>query len=501
MDTPTTVDRVFKFGCRPPREHALALQLLGQASNYADDLRRAYNDHKRARRSLLEERDGVHAHVLDWHYEQLKAALRRAREAGRRGHLLDAGTYWLVDAAMQQADKASGLDPIQREPWDATGRVGAAIQSVTQFPAATWAHPRVALTAADGRRHAELTIRVGTLAEGRSITWPVKLHRPFPPGAVVKQVAVQRVRVGHRYRWEALVTVCHEAGHPDHEARGMVGVDIGWRSEGERATRVATHDGDGGAGALLIDTAAAYAYCDAVRGYRDLAFNQVKDHIAGTRIAGGEHARLWKDKARARDVARRGGAGDLGIAMWVERDKHLEDIECGVRARAVRRRLDAFRCYADALAKRYKVVVFEDMPMLDWVGEAETAPMERRRSLAALSLLQLTITHRFGPGRVDWVPTEYTTRTCSACGVVRGAGVGPAVVWTCECGVAHHQDENAAIILRRLGERWSAGGNPTRARVRKSRKKKGEYGKDAVATGDERRMVVTARKPLDNAAE
>jgi hypothetical protein len=316
---------------------------------------------------------------------------------------------------------------------------------------------------------------------------------------------MQRVRVGHRFRWEALVTIAFDEAsrraESDAGAAGVVGVDVGWRAEGPRRQRVATHAGsDGGRGVLTIDVLDAFEYADGVRSIRDGVFDDAKDHVVREAIPGGEHARLWRDKERMVRLAER--TGRLGPAWWYKVDKHLEDIECGVRTRAIRRRLDAFRVYADRLARRYRILVLEDMPMSAWVGEAETSARERRRSTAALSLLQDALAHRFGPDRVHWEPSMHTTRRCSECGFVQPEGAGPAAEMVCaSCGVVHHQDENAAENLRQLGERWIDGGNPPRARSRRAPRGRGKKGADGIATGDRERMEVTARRTIGEAAE
>jgi hypothetical protein len=469
------------------------LQLLGQAWLYEDDLRRAYNAHSRAIRELFVEGDES-AHVREWLYLQHKTTMRTLRKS--RGHLLDCGTYWLIEAAMLQASKASGLDPIRARPWDGSGRIGAAIQSVDQFPAAEWAHKRVSLSAPDAKGHALLSIVIGELKTARTITWPVKIHRPLPPDAVVKQVAVQRTRNGHRFRWDATITIAYEDTRDDSSATGVVGVDIGWCYASLFGTRAAT---DSAGGEALSDTRESFEYADAVRGTRDRYFDAVKKYVKGAGLEGAEHAHLWKNKARMHNLAKR--TADLGPAWWAYRDRHLEDIECGVRSRAVRRRTDTYRRYADSLAKRFRVVALEDMPMLDWVGEGKTHAKERKRSMAALSELQNAIVQRFGPGRVDWVPCAYTSRTCSACGVDSGL-LKPQEFWTCTaCGAVHQRDYNAAVNIRANSERWIGAGNPVRARKRKAKKGKGKGKADAIRTIGEGPIVATPREPLSNAAE
>jgi hypothetical protein len=508
MNEDGRVDRVYRYGCTwAPKNEALAVQLLGQASNYREDLRRIYNDRSRAVRELYGVKDDEHAQVVAYLDDLRLARIRDARR--RRGHLLDAGTYWLVEASVLQAAKTSGLDPIRAQRFDLTGRIGAAIQSVDKFPADAWTHKRVSLGPASDRKVAELSIVVGNLAEQRTITWPVKIDRPMPRGAIVKQVAMQRIRVGHRFRWEALITLSFDPAERTSRSRGVVGVDrpeqavvgidVGWRSLPGGEQRVAVHRGsDGSGGELRTDAIEAFEYADGVRSIRDRVFDDAKRFVHAEGLA--EHALLWRDKERMRRLAER--SGHLGPAWWNRVDRHLEDIECGVRTRAVRRRLDGYRVYADRLARTYRYVALEDMPMQDWVGKADGAKKERRRSTAAISLLQSCILQRFGAERVLWVLAVDTSRWCSDCGEVRAEGVGPALEWTCAvCGVVHDQDANAAENLRTLGERLIAEGKAGTARTRRSAKRKPIQRGDGIATGDERAMTVTPRDPVVEAAE
>ena len=522
------VNRVHLCGCRRPDNEALALQLLGQAWLYREDLRKVHNAYKaRAKARWEAEREASHVQAFDAHAaavdevghvqaflrstmwrdrsEDKNAEIRAIR--GARGHLLDAGTYWLVEEAMAVADKAAGLSPIRSVPFDGTGRIGVAIQSTSQFAAAdTFTHSRVTLVRNPSKpQYHLLSIKVGPLAEERSIVFPLKLDRPFPQGSTVKRIAIQRVRTGHRFSWQALFTLAQDPVSRDANAQGHVGIDVGWRREPGERMRVATHDGVGGAGgergSLLIDTLRSFQYSDAVRGFRDDAFAAACSYAKETGIVGAEHATQWRDKSRLHRLAAKHPT-DLGLAWWRLRDRHLEDIECQGRAKAIRRRLDVFRVYADALAKRFRVAVLEDMPMQVWVGEGETSTRERSRSVAALSILQNVITHRFGAGRVVWVPAKDSTRTCSVCGEIKTEEVGPQPEWTCEgCGTSHHQDENAAIVLRRRGERVNGGETGGGARTRKAPKRQAEKKRNAkqkrVTEGAER----TAREPAVNAAE
>lgn len=520
-DANAYVDLVYQYGalgqCSEPR---LALQLLGQEWNYREDLRRAYNAERRIMRelyALLRTGDEAH-HVLAYERserrERLNARLRDVR--ARRGHLIDHGTYWLVEDAMVQSNKRTeGVDPIRKHDWDETGRIGAAIMSSERFlvmaegPAETprdslITHKRVTLSAPNDRRLATVTIAVGEAKERRTISWTIKLARPLPPRSIVKRIAMTRDRNGHRFRWRMLVTLAVPVDlrpyNNDDGAKGVVGVDVGWRLEEGRSMRVATANDALGSFSLVTDTLDAFEYADAVRGIRDVVFEQATEYVASAGIPGGEHARLWRDKSRMRRLAER--TQTLGANMWLRRDRHLEDIECGVRQRAIRRRLDNFRVFAARLAGQYRYVALEDMRMSSWVGEAETHRKERVRSAAALYLLQHCLAERFGPDRVLWIDPANTSRTCAACGLVRGETVGPNVHWTCAgCAATHHQDENAAEVIRRIGERLIDEGKAVTARTRKAATKKAKRPIDGVATGDTERMVITPREPSRNAAE
>lgn len=504
------VDRVFKFGCRAPKEPELAEQMLGQAWLYREDLRRVFNENKRSVRMLIASGDDA-SHVLNYEHELLNARIREKRSV--RGHLIDAGTYWLIEADILRASKANKLDPIRQQLFDGTGRIGAAIQSIHQFPVSDWPlnkNKRVQLSEPNEKKHALLTIFVGEMSDRRSVSWPIKLHRDWPEDAIVKQVAVQCTRTGHRFRWTAIVTLCYEKVRERSYAPGsVVAVDIGWRNEAERGLRVATHDAADDTGELFVDVLtdstnahgkrmSDFLRSDSVRAIRDDLFDIAKEYVTEKELPGAEFARLWKNKDRLRRLL---PLQDEEVQRWHERDKHLEDIECGQRSRGIRRRLDSFRRYADKLAKAYQYLALEDMPIEKWVGKGATRKLERQRSAAALGLLQLILIQRFGADRVDWVPSTYSSTTCSECGVVRSESVGPAVYWQCECGKEHHQDVNAARILRARCERWIGEENPLRARKRKAAKKGPKPGERDIAKKTRKKVMVTSRKGVSEAAE
>lgn len=507
------IDRAYKFGCRTPDNERLALQLLGQAFHYRSDLTHVENTFRRelkeaqyfvdddshivewlkflrdaqiraastvtAKRSaskhFYEQFKALrtvcddNAHVIAWIYEKRHAGKREVRAKEHRGHLVDHGTYWLIEEAHAKSVETTPLrDRVLTTRWDGSGVIGAAIASNTKFSAAgKWTHGRVRLSEPDQKGYATLAIGVGPASAMQWISWPIKLHREFPDGAIVKRVAVQRVRNGSRFRWEALVTVAIPDVERDENAVGVVGLDIGWRLEGSRGMRVATYAGDDDVGALFTDVLESFYYADEVKSTRDKHFDEAKLYAKQKGLKNTAHAEQWRDKDRLRRLA----THDFGVAWWAYRDKHLEDIESGVRARAIRRRTDQYRKFADTLAKKYQYLALEDMFMSDWVNEGDTHAKERVRTTAALSLLQTTLVQRFGKERVCWIPPAFTSRTCHSCNHIRETGIGAASHWTCDnCGVEHQRDENAANVIRRHCEQWLADGNPVRARKSKPAK-------------------------------
>ena len=81
---------------------------------------------------------------------------------------------------------------------------------------------------------------------------------------------------------------------------------------------------------------------------------------------------------------------------------------------------------------------------------------------------------------------------------MKDEAVGKEARWVCEgCNTEHHQDENAAIVLRRRGERLSGdgmGGGARTAPKRKGKKKKvtEEMSKEKVGIGASREAHANA---------
>lgn len=168
-----------------------------------------------------------------------------------------------------------------------------------------------------------------------------------------------------------------------------------------------------------------------------------------------------------------------------------------IHARAANLRRDVLHKATTALAQRHQVIVVEDLhvagmsrrkPCAGKGGRglnralADAAPAELRRQLAYKTTWygsQMVVAGR-------WYPSS---KTCSACGVVKTKLTLAERCWTCDgCGAGHDRDLNAATNLARLSEHAesvegrSAGSGPVAGRgaIRKTSPPPG-----AAAGGDE----------------
>lgn len=455
------ITKVFQYGCRAPRDdiqETRAIQLLGQAANYADDLRRAYNVD---RRDLSHKRED--AHVIVWsrqpeRREDRNARIRAARAA--RGALVDWGTYSLVEEAVLQSAKRTAVgDRLRAHPrvWDGQGRIGAFVSSSNKPKVeqdGSVHHGRITMTAPDAKGYALLAVVVGPAKTGTRIVWPIKVHRPLPVGATIDRVAVQRVRNGWRYRWEALFTVTYESAQtprPSGVATMMLSTIPG---TGHVADVLLP---DGRTFAITHDVADSMRYSDSVRSTRDQHFDIAKALASERYRTEQQHPEMWRDKSRLARLALR--ENDADLEWWRYRDRHLEDIESGVRQRSERRRLDAYRVAAARIAAACSVLVLEDIrPTLATRGE------NREANYDALGELHCTLADKTS---LCWMPPEYTSLT----------------------------------DLRDAGENWIAEQGTVRARTSKPVKRKAEPYQAPNAGTEHGYEVEGARKPLANAAE
>ncbi len=121
-------------------------------------------------------------------------------------------------------------------------------------------------------------------------------------------------------------------------------------------------------------------------------------------------------------------------------------------AKAANRRLDAIHAFTSGIVKNYQRIAVGD------VSSLKLAKTRMAKSVldAGWGMLKTQLQykgHRAGRS-VEIVNERNTTRACFSCGQHTGpSGLRQLVVreWTCECGVTHDRDTNAARNILRLG--------------------------------------------------
>lgn len=333
------------------------------------------------------------------------------------------------------------------------------------------------------RRRAGRGVVVARCGRDAHIVLPVQVHRPLPPDADVTQVQVSRRRVAGRYR----VTVQVTARLPQPTTRELgptVGVNIGWRSLGDRGLRVATVEStaplpppprrlDGivsvsGRHAEVVMPDGwrdVWARTDAVRSRRDLAVDVLRGQViaalpvAGVDVTAGDVAR-WRSPRRFARLAASWPAGHplAGVLeAWRRHDRHLWEWEANERDQIVARRRDAWRCVAAWLCASAAVVAVESTDVAELSAarpgdDPQTVRARAQRQVAAPgelreSIVAAAVARGVRVARVD--PAGVTV-THAACGETLADRSAPArrVMVHCEtCGVDYDQDVNAARLI------------------------------------------------------
>jgi putative transposase len=302
--------------------------------------------------------------------------------------------------------------------------------------------PRIGFPRFRSRRRPRVSCRFTTGAirvqDGTHVVLPrvgrVKTHEPAK--TLLDKVTAGQARIlsatvsfdGRRWYCAFTVEVQRHLARPAHvgldRAHSVIGVDLGVR---DMLVAAATD------GAVLARVPAPKPLAAAQARLRSLQRKAARQ-IGPDRRTGQRASRRWR-----RTQARIGR----------------------VHGRAANLRRDTLHKATTALAQRHQVIVVEDLyvtgmsrrkPGAGRGGRglnraiADAAPAELRRQLAYKSTWygsRLVVADR-------WYPSS---KTCSACGVVKAKLALAERTWTCDgCGALHDRDVNAAINLARLSE-------------------------------------------------
>jgi hypothetical protein len=381
-----------------------------------------------------------------------------------------------------------------------------------------------------------LWIRVGS--EGNLPVWaqfPMQMHRPLPPRAVIKRATVSRRMRGPRAEWSVEITLDTSLS-PRREScgTGTVAANLGWRAvdDGLRVATWVAGNGERGEIVLTHSVIGAIRKPEDLRETRDRAFNTERDRLvawlAKPRPLGSprpawleEAAKTladWRSEARLTALWRRWCAarfdGDVEgfepLAAWRYHDHHLWCWETSQRVSSLRYRREVYRCAAAALARRFETLIVEDTDYRPIArrtrmesDQPDIADARSNRYLAAPGDLRMILEHAFRVrgGYAERVDAARITMTCHACGSLERFDQVNVMTHTCgACGMHWDQDVNAARnLLARHGERPD--GEQETAVSRASKKQAGKWAKRKAAKAMREVEKEGARNPVDKAAE
>lgn len=174
-----------------------------------------------------------------------------------------------------------------------------------------------------------------------------------------------------------------------------------------------------------------------------------------------ELARRWREEGVSPKHQKMYGE----FEAWRYHDFHLYSWEADQAKKSKRRRKDLYRNFAAQLSRKYKVLILEDFKLNriaeneDIDEDAKNASAASNRHMVAPNEMRSCLVNAFNRcGEVVEVDPCDSTRTCHVCGVVNTWDQATELEHRCTaCGSLWDQDDNAAVILRRRGERLIAG--------------------------------------------
>ncbi len=149
---------------------------------------------------------------------------------------------------------------------------------------------------------------------------------------------------------------------------------------------------------------------------------------------------------------------DLGIAQRAKNKKRVKAIHAKIK----NRRVDALHKYSRKLVNENAAIFIGN------VSSQKLVKTKMAKSVldAGWSTLKTLLEYKSAHAGIvfEEINESYTTQTCSCCGSRQNSPKGRAGLgireWTCECGVTHDRDVNAAKNILALGHERLAVGIP-----------------------------------------
>lgn len=387
------------------------------------------------------------------------------------------GTYLLVERAMKGRRKGA---PPKFKHFEGRGRVGVQIQhGMTVAEAHLGDDDRLTIRPVRNSNFIVVRMRVGARPDKVYISCSVKLHRPLPPNAIIKEVTLVCDRIATRCKWTCQFMVTSADGFDKPVAdSGVVALNIGWRQRPDGTVRAAYFLGDdGGTGELLIPEE-YYSKLDkseSLKSIRDLnfdtaklqLFNHISDHFTPDWLREQlETLMLWRSQARLakviltwRDKRYMNDEEIYGVMeAWRKQDKHLYEWEANNARNFFNWRKNSYRVFANWLAQRYHTLRIADISwkkMQNKPAADETDEMRLTRSrkrFVSPALLEGILAERLA--EIEWVDAFGLTSTCANCEEDSGTPDPEQLMHTCQhCSETYDQDENhCRNLMQETGE-------------------------------------------------
>jgi len=338
-------------------------------------------------------------------------------------------------------------------------------------------------------------VRVGSDENGKAV-WgsiAVVFHRPLPAGAVVKEAAIGREKIGSKYRWNLTLTSKYEE-KKQVVNDGVVAVDLGWAQEslkgadgrirvaGIRVKNVQSETFE--EFCLSAEHQKTLEYLDGLKATLDKYTNEAFRDIADWRQNNETAAELRDELDRAeaslrarKALGRTPPTGHLRALVWALRKKeivcdgvqailekwyerfmHLSEWIANSRDNLLAWKKNHYRRFAYKIALGNKILLLDAD---DFAKMAKTpAPESGKKSmkndlrhLAAPSMLRDALEQAFGKGKVFYSSFAATSRTCSQCGHLNEE-LGATRTFNCaSCGYEDDREANAtANVIKQFEE-------------------------------------------------
>jgi hypothetical protein len=333
----------------------------------------------------------------------------------------------------------------------------------------------------DSRQYGILSITVYTckVESGsptrRMLDFPIILHRPLPEDGVLKELHVNRRRVGADFEWSATLTFSSDLANVANASTLECGINVGWKvvADGMRIATISDNLGNVEHITLPTDVSDRLAYAD--NNLKSRIDTLVNDSFAW--LLDCWSGDIPESLVDVRSMLRRAKKPNetkfaKAVFMWRECSdfmpsklaeaelkrkaiKRLSNEFSNLKDKVLRRRLDFYRVVTGKLAEKYSRIVLDkiDLSELARLESKNGMPTElngkarRNRVVASVSEFRQWLENQCKKtGSVVEYRLIRSTHICSVCGCSIEPQEGLYLACS-ECQTVIDRDENASTNL------------------------------------------------------